>query len=187
MDKRLKFINSLSSLNQSFIVKVFIDSDRWFNFEFPTDHSIILYRKKFIDAMTSMIIKNFYSSLSSRNNFNDRYKGKDFIVPDFSFSLTYNNFVKQIENFFRFLKFCHQHRNINFVCYEDLYSNFSSVEIFGKPIEKEFLDDIDIKLTYSKEKTEYIENFQEVHHWILRKIKEDGLEDICDILEIDHG
>lgn len=186
MNKRLKFINDLSASNQPFIVKVFIDSISWFSFNFPEDRSLILYRKKFVDAIVSMMIKNYYYNSFGRKNFNDDYKGRSIIVPNFSFTLTYSDFYKQTHTFFRFLEFCRHHTHINLISYEEVYSDSSSTELLGKYIKKQLLDVIDSKLEYCKEKTEYIENFQEVHHWILQKIMKDDLKDICDVLKIDY-
>lgn len=187
--KRLDFIDRLCLNNQPFVVKIFVDSDSWFNFNFPLNGSLILYRKKFTDSILSMMIKNYYySTIISRHNFNgrDRYKGRDMSVPDFSFELSYDKFLIQTETFFRFLKFCDMNRNMKFVSYEELYYVNSSTEVFGKILNRNLLDHIDTKLKYSKEKKEYIKNIQQVNTWIVNRIKNENLKDICNLLNISY-
>lgn len=185
MKKRLDFVQTLYSVNQSFLIKIFLDSDIWLNYKFTTDNSLILYRKNFTDAILSMLIKNYYySNVFSYDNFNDRYKGREFSVPNFSFEVSYHDFLLQTNTFFRFLEFCNIHRNIKFVSYEELYNDSSSVDLFGKRLSKTLLDDIDTKLEYYKEKKTYIRNIQQVNSWIISRLKDKKLEDICKILMI---
>jgi hypothetical protein len=133
-----------------------------------------------------MLIKNHYERTFGQQNSNDQYKGRDLIVPNFSFLVSRESFVIETSIFFKFLKFCKKNKNIKFLSYEDLYLNSLSKNIFGNSIDKSLLDKIDNKLNYVKEKSLYIENYQEVHSWIVEKIKGEKLEDICDLYGIKY-
>lgn len=184
IERRLKFLDTLSSKNQSFVVKIFIDSDRWLDYDFANRHSLILYRKNFLDAILSMLIKNRYEKQFGQKRSNDRYKGRDMNVPDFSFSISHRDFLLETDVFFKFLKFCKRHKQIKFISYEEIYFGSSNLDIFDVSIEKKLLKDIDIKLEYAKKKKDYINNYKDLENWISSIIKEESLQDICQTLNI---
>lgn len=182
ISNRLNFLKRLEEQKQKYLVKLFVDDQRWFDFDFSNKQCLILYRQNFLEAVLSILIKNYYQThLNWKDGFRDRYKGNFITVPDFSFKLDYEYFYYRFIPFLNLLKFIKKNNHIEKICYEDLFIKNSNEEIhiFDRYVT---LHDVEKKLNYSKEKCDYIENYLELKEWFLVQIKKEKLEDICEEL-----
>lgn len=187
IENRFNFLQRLDQHNQKYLIKLFINDQRWFNYDFSNDQCIILYRKDFLEAILSILIKNYYQTNLARNkSFQDTYKGNYMMVPDFSFKPNYEYFYYRAMPFFNLLKFIKKHNHITRISYEDLFIENSNKEInmFDHRID---IKDIEKKLKYSKEKYQYIENYTELKAWFSTYIRQENLESICEELGITYG
>ena len=62
LENRLAFLKKLDDHKQKYFIKLFIDDDRWFRFDFLNSQRMILYRRNFLEAVSSILIKNFYQT-----------------------------------------------------------------------------------------------------------------------------
>lgn len=182
--KRFEFLEKLNLEEQQYVVKIFIDSPYWFDHKFPSDRSVILYRKDFFDSILSILIKNHYRNSISENYFIDRYKGDRMDVPDFTFSIDYQTFHGTTNYFFNFLRFCRDNKNIDRISYEDLYNGDRDIRLFDQNYNRDQLTFIERKMQYSKDKIRYIKNHKEIYKWYIERIEKENLNEICDILKI---
>lgn len=186
LENRFNFLQRLDQNNQKYLIKLFVDDLRWFNYDFSNKQCVVLYRKNFLEAILSILIKNYYqTNLTWHRNFRDVYKGDFMTVPDFSFKLDYEYFYYRAVPFFNLLKFIKEYNHIIRFSYEDLFIENSNKEIkmFDRCID---IKDIEKKLKYSKEKYQYIENYTELKEWFLTYIKQENLESICEELGITY-
>lgn len=186
LENRLNFLQRLEKNNQKYLIKLFVDNLNWFNYDFSNKQCIVLYRKSFLEAISSILIKNYYQTNLARNkSFRDTYKGNYMMVPDFSFKPDYKYFYYRAVPFFNLLKFIKKHNHITRISYEDLFIENSNKEInmFDHHID---IKDIEKKLKYSKEKYQYIENYTELKVWVSTYIKQENLESICQDLGITY-
>lgn len=187
LENRFNFLQRLDQNNQKYLIKLFVDDLRWLNYDFSNKQCVILYRKNFLEAILSILIKNYYQThLIQDKSFRDTYKGNFMIVPDFSFKSDYEYFYYRAMPFFNLLKFIKEHNHITRISYEDLFIENSNKEItiFDYYID---IKDIEKKLKYSKEKYQYIENYAELKEWFLMYIEKENLESICQDMGITYG
>jgi len=183
---RLNFLKILDDCRQKYLVKLFVDDQRWFSFNFSNTQCLILYRKNLLEAVLSILIKNFYQNIFvNKNVHSDSYKGNFLIVPNFSFRVDRDYFYHIFLPFINLLKFIKKNKQIKKISYEELFDNNKNkeIDIFSYSIT---VKDIEKKLKYSKGKSEYIENYLELLEWISMYIKKEELTDICKELDINY-
>jgi hypothetical protein len=184
IENRFNFLQRLNQNSQNYLVKLFVDDLRWFNYDFSNKQCVVLYRKDLLEAILSILIKNYYqTNLTWHRNFRDVYKGDFMIVPDFSFKLDYEYFYYRAVPFFNLLQFIKEHNHIARISYEALFikNKNRELKIFDRNI---VITDVEKKLQYSKEKSKYIENYLDLKEWFSACIKEENLQDICQELDI---
>lgn len=185
IENRIQLLDIIENKQQQYLVKLFVDHPRWFDFDYKNKQCLVLYRKDFFGSILSMLIKNNYQKkLQMHNGHIDRYKGGLISVPDFSFAVNYEHFHSRIQPFLNLLKFTKKHTDIARVSYEDLYEKEKKIIIFSHRMH---LNDIEKKLEYAKAKSKYFVNFQSLSTWFSDMIVEEKLEEICGDLGVAYG